>query len=76
MKNEIYNEILKNSVLFKGINDNGDINSLLSCLNAGFSEFKKGEYIMLAGDELKHIGIVVSGQLSIVKEDLDIFEEE
>ena len=61
-------DVLKKTPLFAGI-DKGDVRSMLDCLSAKQADYKKNEIIVMAGDNLKNIGIVVAGQLQVYKED-------
>jgi len=56
--------------LFNGI-ETGDLDALLNCLGAAKKTFIKGEIILLAGDTPRHVGIVLTGQLHIIREDHD-----
>jgi len=42
---------------------------MLICLGAGTHNFKKGKIILLTGDKPEYTGIVLSGQLHIIRED-------
>lgn len=55
--------------LFDGIRDE-DKKPMLSCIGYHVSSFSKGEVIAFEGDNLKHIGIILSGCVDMVKEDL------
>ena len=55
--------------LFKGIDPN-DIKAVLKCLNSIEKQYKKNEYIYHTGDPVEMIGIVISGKIQIVKEDV------
>lgn len=54
--------------IFRGIKAE-EMEAMLQCLNAKSSSFKKGEAIMLEGDPASCMGIVISGQADIIKED-------
>lgn len=58
-----------NAPLFAGIK-NEDMGAMLHCIGYHISSFSRGEIIAFEGDHLKHIGIVLSGQVDMVKEDL------
>ncbi|MBN4069737.1 MAG: Crp/Fnr family transcriptional regulator [Alkaliphilus sp.] len=64
MKN-IYN---LNSPIFAGMSEN-DITSVLNCLNAVEKHYLKRRYIWHAGDAPDYMGLVIAGQINIVKED-------
>lgn len=55
--------------LFTGIDEN-DIKAVLNCLGAREKNYSKGSYILNAGDKPDYMGIVVSGQVNIIKEDI------
>ena len=57
------------SPLFDGINPS-DMKPMLHCIGYHISRFAKGEIVAFEGDNLKHIGIVLSGSVDMVKEDL------
>ncbi len=61
-------DLLKKVSLFRDI-ETAEIKSLLTCLSAKTEYFKAKEAIFLAGDKAKFVGIVLSGQVQIVKED-------
>lgn len=63
-----YLSLLKTIDLFSGIEES-DLVSLLSCFSARTSCFSKGETIFQAGESIRHFGIVLSGQVQIVKDD-------
>ena len=58
-----------NAPLFAGIK-NEDMGAMLHCIGYHISSFSRGEIIAFEGDHLKHIGIVLSGRVDLVKEDL------
>lgn len=64
-----YLGILKAVRLFNGINEE-ELVSMLTCLGAKTVEFKKGEYILMAGSPVDHVGILLEGQLHIIREDI------
>lgn len=57
------------SPLFQGMNT-CEISSVLQCLNASKKNYSKYSYIWYAGDKADYIGIVISGQVNIIKEDI------
>lgn len=65
---ENYAGILELTDLFKGIKTI-ELHSMLKCLGAGIRSAKKGEIILLEGDRLEFIGIVLAGQIHIIRED-------
>ena len=64
-----YLPILKNSPFFTGLNDD-EILSILQCVNATTISREQGSYIFRAGDCTEVMGLVVSGSVLIVQEDL------
>ena len=65
-----YPPILRSVKLFGGIDATG-LDSMLDCVDARTRAYRKGRIILLAGDKPQHIGIVLNGQLHIVREDYD-----
>lgn len=63
---DLLNEL--NSPLFQGIKPE-DMGPMLSCIGYHVSSYSKGEIIALEGDNLKHIGILLSGAVDMIKED-------
>lgn len=67
MKN--YISTLAGMPLFQGIEEN-DILSLLNCLNGKVKSYTKDSIILFNGDDLKYMGIILSGHAHILKEDI------
>lgn len=65
-----YLELLKKVKLFSGISSE-NILDMLKCLAASAKELKKDGFILTAGNSVNNIGIVLEGQLHIVKEDIN-----
>lgn len=63
-----YLPILKKSPLFAGIGEE-NLLAMLSCLSAAVKEYPKDSYIFHSKDEVHSVGIVLSGNVHIVKED-------
>ena len=61
--------LLKNIALFDGIQED-ELLHLLSCLNAKAAEYKKGGFIWMQGEASYKVGIVLSGKVHIIKEDV------
>ena len=57
------------SPLFDGIKPS-DWKPMLHCIGYHVGKYSKGEIIAFEGENLKHIGIVLSGSVDMVKEDL------
>lgn len=60
--------ILKKCILFKEIEED-EILSMLSCLDARVVDARKGEYIFSEGEAAKYVGIVLTGEAQIVRND-------
>ncbi|MCL1889446.1 MAG: Crp/Fnr family transcriptional regulator [Desulfovibrionaceae bacterium] len=60
---------LVTSPLFRGVSEE-ELGSLLKCLGCTFRAYKKDEAVCHAGEFVREIGIVVSGRVHIVKDDV------
>jgi CRP-like cAMP-binding protein len=60
--------ILKSTALFDNISES-ELNSLLSCLAAKVQMFEKKQFIFSEGEQVQAVGIVLSGQVQVIKED-------
>lgn len=67
---EAYREVLRQVRLFEGI-ESGALSSMLACLDAHIVDFKKTELVLAAGNRVDKVGIVLCGQLHIIKEDIN-----
>jgi len=65
--NDLVNEV--NSPLFNGINPE-DRKAVLSCTGYHIGTFRKGDIVAFEEENIKHIGILLSGAVDMVKEDL------
>ena len=65
---EKYLDILKKSILFKGIGDS-DIPAMLGCLGAAAVKVEKGGYIFSEGEPARYMGIVISGEVQVIRDD-------
>ncbi|MCL2671719.1 MAG: Crp/Fnr family transcriptional regulator [Clostridiales bacterium] len=65
---ERYFDILQRTELFKGIGD-ADLAAMLHCLGAEIKPAPKNQVLLRAGDAPQSIGIVLAGQLHIVRDD-------
>lgn len=63
-----YVSTLKRTKLFEGL-ENEEIISMLSCLGAKLSTYKKGEYVLRQGEYLSNVFILVEGNLHIQNDD-------
>jgi len=62
-------ESLKQISLFEGIEPH-ELKSLISCLGAKYRSYEKNETVLLAGSHVEQIGIVLTGSVQVIKEDL------
>jgi CRP-like cAMP-binding protein len=65
---EKYLDFIQDVPLFRGI-ARDDLSGMLSCLGAFIRSYRKEEYILLAGDPVKLVGVVLSGEVCVLKED-------
>ena len=63
-------EATKNNPLFHGI-AYSDFERMLSCLSARTACYKKDEIILLSGDTVSFVGLILSGGIKIIKEDIN-----
>lgn len=62
-------DVLKNCPLFKNVPEYS-ITPMMGCLRARDKYYGKNEYIYHAGDKVSEIGIVMSGMVQIIKDDI------
>lgn len=65
----VYLPILKNSPLFQGLSD-GEILSVLPCVADKLLSVPDGQYVFRAGESISSMGLVLSGSLLIIQEDV------
>lgn len=65
--NDILQEV--KSPLFTGINPE-DRKAMLGCIGYHIGTFRKGDIVAFEEENMKHIGIVLSGAVDMIKEDL------
>ncbi len=63
-----YYDTLKSITLFEGI-DEADFTSLLTCLKAHTTHYHKNRTIFQIGDAAVNVGILLTGQAQVIKED-------
>ena len=61
--------VLQSSKLFSGVSEN-ELTAMLSCLDTKKEDFPKDAFILQAGDTLDSIGIVLTGSVLIIQEDI------
>ena len=64
-----YIDMLEVTPLFKNI-DREDMVALLTCLNPYLKSYDKGNYITHSGDSINSVGVVISGTVQMLKEDI------
>lgn len=63
-----YTDILNKCLLFSDINSE-NIPAMLACLNASVLKAKKDTFVFYEGEEAKFVGIVLKGNIQIIKDD-------
>lgn len=63
-----YIPVLKKTKLFAGVGD-GEMASMLSCLDARLRIYKKGEYVLRQGRHLHDVTVLADGSLHIQRDD-------
>ena len=61
--------VIRSSPLFSGISGE-EIAAMLSCLQAETKEFPKDAFVLRAGDTAESIGLVLSGSVLVLQEDV------
>ena len=61
--------ILQSSKLFSDISEN-ELTVILSCLDAKKVDFPKEAFVLRAGESIKSVGLVLSGSVMIIQEDI------
>lgn len=64
-----YLPVLKHCPFFAGM-DEGEILSILNCVDAKIRTFDHDEYIFRAGDSTASMGVILSGSVLVIQEDL------
>ncbi len=67
MKN--YISQMQNSPLFRGISPE-DLLGVMACVRAHTKSFDKGEFIYLQDDDILSVGVVLSGSVQMIREDV------
>jgi CRP-like cAMP-binding protein len=63
-------ETIKSNPLFNGIAFS-DFGRMLSCLSAKTVYHQKGDIILMSGDSVNFVGLILSGSVKIIKEDIN-----
>ena len=61
--------MLRPCPLFSGISE-AELDAMLSCLNAEKKSFPKDAFVLRAGDTAESIGLVLSGSVPVIQEDI------
>ena len=61
--------VIRSSTLFSGISEE-EVTAILSCLNAEERSFPKEAFVLCAGDTAGSIGLVLSGSVLVIQEDI------
>ncbi len=61
--------IIRSSRLFSGISED-EISAMLDCLGARKESFSKDSFLLRTGDTVEEIGLVLSGNVFIIQEDI------
>ena len=62
-------QIIRSSTLFSGISEE-ELTAMLTCLDTKTESFPKDTFLLRAGDTAESIGLVLSGSVLIVQEDI------
>ena len=62
-------DIIKKCPLFSGMDD-ASLDSLLACLVAETRSIEKGIPVFMEGDKARHVGLVLSGSIQILRDDI------
>ena len=68
-KTENYNLLIQLSPMFQGVTSE-ELETLFSCLDVRHRSYRKGSYIFSAGQHITDIGLLYSGQLDILQDDV------
>nr|WP_243259357.1 Crp/Fnr family transcriptional regulator [Clostridium sp. 'deep sea'] len=64
---ELYSKVLEKATLFSDI-EPYNIHGMVSCLKPRIEHFKKYDFITMAGDTFKELGIILKGEAIVIKE--------
>lgn len=68
--NQTYYPVMEQVGLFQGIRS-ADFPAMLDCVGGEILTAERDEIVLLAGDRPEHVGVVLEGQLHIIKENLE-----
>ena len=61
--------VIASSPLFSGVSEN-ELTAMLSCLGTRTERFPKAEFLLRAGDMADSVGLVLSGSVLVIQEDV------
>ena len=61
--------VIRSSQLFSGVSED-ELTAILSCLKAESRDFPKDAFLLRAGDTAESIGLVLSGSVLVIQEDI------
>ncbi len=64
-----YLQDIKEAPLFYNVKE-AELEPVLSCLNGQVKVYEKGEYISLAYEEVKNVGLILQGTVQMIQEDV------
>ncbi len=64
-----YLQDIKEAPLFEYVKES-DLEPLLTCLNGHIKVYEKGEYVSIAYEEVKNVGLILKGTVQMVQEDV------
>ncbi len=64
-----YLQDIKEAPLFQDVREE-ELEPVLSCLDGHVKVYEKGEYISLAYEEVKNVGLILKGKVQMVQEDV------
>ena len=65
---DVQGALFQNFPLFRDI-EAENIPAMLGCLGYRVEQYKKGSFISMEGDHLQNIGVILEGQVDMIKED-------
>jgi len=65
-----YFNAARHNPLWSGI-EFGDFEKMLPCIEAKTQSYDKGEIIVLSGDAIDRVGLILSGSVKVVREDIN-----
>ncbi len=62
-------QVIRSAPLFSGVSED-ELTAMLACLNAETRDFPKDDFILRAGNTVESIGLVLSGSVLVIQEDV------